>query len=69
MLAKLTSMAVLGIEAFEIGIEADITDFEALTQALDGVDYVYHTAAFVSFDPRERHTMNHELPSCLNTFQ
>ena len=39
-------------------IEADVTDFDALTQALDGVDYVYHTAAFVSFDPRDRHTMN-----------
>jgi nucleoside-diphosphate-sugar epimerase len=35
--------------------EADVTDFDALIQALDGVDYVYHTAAFISFDPRERH--------------
>ena len=39
-------------------IEADVTDFDALIQALDGVEYVYHTAAFVSFDPRYRHTMN-----------
>ena len=39
-------------------IEADVTDFDALIQALDGVEYVYHTAAFVSFDPRDRHTMN-----------
>lgn len=38
-------------------VEADITDFDTLIQALDGVDYVYHTAAFVSFDPRERHAM------------
>ena len=37
--------------------EADVTDFYTLIQALDGVDYVYHTAAFISFDPRERHTM------------
>lgn len=39
-------------------IEADVTDFDTLIQALAGVDYVYHTAAFVSFDPRERFTMN-----------
>jgi len=38
-------------------IEADITDFETLLQALDGVDQVYHTAAFVSFDPRDRHAL------------
>jgi nucleoside-diphosphate-sugar epimerase len=38
-------------------IEADVADFDTLIQALDGVDYVYHTAAFVSFDPRERQTM------------
>jgi nucleoside-diphosphate-sugar epimerase len=37
--------------------EADLADFDTLIQALDGVDYVYHTAAFISFDPRERHTM------------
>ncbi len=38
-------------------IEADVTDFDSLTEALNGVDYVYHTAAFVSFDPRDRYTM------------
>ena len=38
-------------------IEADVTDFESLVRALDGVEYVYHTAAFVSFDPVDRHTM------------
>jgi dihydroflavonol-4-reductase len=37
--------------------EADITDFESLLEALEGVDQVYHTAAFVSFDPRNRHEM------------
>lgn len=38
-------------------IEADVTDFDTLIQALDGVDYVYHTAAYVSFDPREHQTL------------
>lgn len=38
-------------------IEADVTDYEALIQALQGVDHVYHTAAFVSFDPGDRHSM------------
>ncbi len=38
-------------------VESDITDFETVLQALDGVDHVYHTAAFVSFDPRDRRTM------------
>ena len=38
-------------------VVADVTDFESLIQALDGVDYVYHTAAFVSFDPGDRHSM------------
>ena len=38
-------------------VEADITDFESLFQAMEGVDHVYHTAAFVSFDPRDRHAM------------
>jgi len=38
-------------------IEADVTDYDSLIQALRGVDYVYHTAAFVSFDPGDRHSM------------
>jgi nucleoside-diphosphate-sugar epimerase len=38
-------------------IEADVTDFDTLLPALDGVDYVYHTAAFVSFDPKDSHAM------------
>jgi dihydroflavonol-4-reductase len=37
--------------------EADLTEFESLLDALDGVDRVYHTAAFVSFDPRDRQVM------------
>jgi nucleoside-diphosphate-sugar epimerase len=38
-------------------VEADMTDVEALLNAVDGVDHVYHTAAFVTFDPRNHHTM------------
>ncbi len=38
-------------------VEADITDIETLLQAVEGVDYVYHTAAFVSFDPGNRQAM------------
>lgn len=38
-------------------VEADVTDYDTLTKALDGVDFVYHAAAFVSFDPGERQTM------------
>ncbi|TDU43138.1 nucleoside-diphosphate-sugar epimerase [Gelidibacter sediminis] len=32
-------------------LEADITDVPALTEAFKDVDYVYHCAAFVSFEP------------------
>jgi nucleoside-diphosphate-sugar epimerase len=39
--------------------EADLTDFESLLEVLIGVDQVYHTGAFVSFDPRDRHLMIH----------
>jgi nucleoside-diphosphate-sugar epimerase len=38
-------------------VEADVTDFESLLDALADVDQVYHTAAFVSFDPRDRQSM------------
>lgn len=38
-------------------VEADVTDFESLMDALDGVDQVYHTAAFISYDPRDRYSM------------
>ncbi|WP_299398574.1 NAD-dependent epimerase/dehydratase family protein [uncultured Gelidibacter sp.] len=34
-------------------IEADITDIPALQEAFNGVDYVYHCAAFVSFEPNK----------------
>ena len=32
-------------------IEADLLDIPALTEAFNGVNYVYHCAAFVSFEP------------------
>lgn len=32
-------------------MEADIIDIPALTEAFEGVTYVYHCAAFISFDP------------------
>ena len=39
--------------------EGDLTDYESLLEALNGVDLVYHTGAFVSFDPRDRPWMLH----------
>ena len=38
-------------------VVADLTEFDSLLDALAGVDEVYHTAAFVSFDPRDRQLM------------
>lgn len=34
-------------------IEGDVLDVVMLEKAMDGVDYVYHCAAIVSFDPRD----------------
>lgn len=34
-------------------IQADITDIPALEKAFDAIDYVYHCAAIISFDPRD----------------
>ena len=34
-------------------IQADITDIPALEKAFNGVDYVYHCAALISFDPKD----------------
>ncbi len=43
-------------------IEADIRDVQALTSAMQGVDYVFHEAALVSvFDSVERPKENHEI--------
>ncbi len=33
-------------------VEADITDISSLTEAFKGINYVYHAAAFISFNPR-----------------
>lgn len=37
----------------------NITDSEFLYDILEGVDYVYHCAAVVSFNPKELENMNH----------
>jgi len=43
-------------------IEADIRDVQALTDAMQGVDYVFHEAAMVSvFDSVERPVENHDI--------
>lgn len=34
-------------------IQADITDIPALEKAFEGVDYVYHCAALIPFDPKD----------------
>lgn len=36
-------------------IEADLTDVPSLQKAYENVDYVYHCAAFVSFEPDKYH--------------
>lgn len=38
-------------------MDADILDLPALEDAMNGVTYVYHSAAMVSFDPKERDRM------------
>jgi len=37
--------------------EGDVLDPYSLQQAMQGVDYVYHCAAMISFNPRELNTM------------
>jgi len=34
-------------------VEADLNDIPALERAFQHIDYVYHAAAFISFDPRQ----------------
>ena len=34
-------------------IEADLLEITSLTKAFEGVDHVYHCAAFISFDPKD----------------
>jgi len=36
---------------------ADVTDIDSLLDAMEGVEYVYHTAASVSFNPGDRQKM------------
>lgn len=38
-------------------VEADLLDIMALTKAFDGVKKVYHSAAFISFNPKDRQQM------------
>jgi nucleoside-diphosphate-sugar epimerase len=38
-------------------VDGDLLDIHSLTDALQGVDQVYHCAAVVSFDPREKAQM------------
>jgi nucleoside-diphosphate-sugar epimerase len=38
-------------------VEADITDIPALQRAFQNIDYVYHCAAFVSFEPDKYHVL------------
>ena len=35
-------------------VTGDVEDYHSLISALEGVELVYHTAAFVSFDPRHK---------------
>lgn len=38
-------------------VKGDLLDIHSLTEALQGVDEVYHCAAIISFDPREKAKM------------
>jgi len=38
-------------------IQADLLDIPMLTEAFNGVSYVYHCAAFVSFEPNKYHLL------------
>jgi len=37
--------------------EADILDAERIYQSMDGIDKIYHTAAMVSFNPKDKESM------------
>ncbi len=38
-------------------IEGDITDYNSITEAIKDADYVFHTAATVSFKPKDKKSM------------
>ena len=38
-------------------VDADIMDIDSLLEAMDNVNFVYHAAGFVSFDPVDREIM------------
>ncbi len=38
-------------------VECDITNYDSVINAMQGVDYVYHTAAIVSFDDKNRESI------------
>ncbi len=40
-------------------VEADILDLESVLNAMEGVDFVYHAAAMVSFDPADYDKIMH----------
>ncbi len=40
-------------------VDGDILEKESLGELLTGVDQIYHAAAMISFDPRDRKTMIH----------
>ncbi|TZF82118.1 NAD-dependent epimerase/dehydratase family protein [Pedobacter sp. BS3] len=39
--------------------EADILDYFALEDAFEGISYVYHCAAFISFNPADKRKLHH----------
>lgn len=39
-------------------VEGDLFDVDALREAMHGVEHVYHCAALVSFDPRDRRVLH-----------
>jgi len=49
-------MSVNPTQLFEkiVWINGDLLDIHSLSEALEGVDQVYHCAAIISFDPREK---------------
>jgi dihydroflavonol-4-reductase len=38
-------------------VKADLNDYYALEEAMEDVEKVFHTAAFISYDPRQREAM------------